>query len=270
MRLEPRVDCGEFADPAPDSAQAGQNGIVILVQRAVTLRAEALDPFGIREHLALSGELDVLARIPARHRLQVGAIELVELKGDQILTRVSIPGGISDSSQRFLDLTHRFVGRGGGNKKAIKRAEGVERAEMSGGIEQRLVLVLAVQLDEPRRQILQGACRCHYSVDERPAPALSGNLAAHQKFVAAVLENRFDRRRILAGAYKVARRPAAKEESDGLDQDRFAGPGFPGEHVEARVELDLDRIDDREMFDAKKPQHAKKSRKHGEARELQS
>ena len=62
--------------------------------------------------------------------------------------------------------------------------------------------------------------------------------------------------RVLAGADEVARRAAAEQQADGLDQDRLAGAGLAGQDVEAGVELDLDRVDDREVRDAEEAEHA--------------
>src|SRR2546430_8797698 len=38
---------------------------------------------------------------------------------------------------------------------------------------------------------------------------------------------------------QVARRPAAQQQADRLDEDRFAGAGFAREDVQPRLELDL-------------------------------
>ena len=101
------------------------------------------------------------------------------------------------------------------------------------------------------------------AVDERAAAALRGDLAADEQLFAAALEDRFDGRGVLAGADEVARGAAAEQQADGLDEDRLAGAGFAGQDVQAGVELDLDRVDDREVLDAKEAEHRKE-------RELQS
>ena len=77
------------------------------------------------------------------------------------------------------------------------------------------------------------------------------------------LEDGFDGGRVLAGADEVARRAAAEEQADRLDEDRLARAGFAGQDVEARLELDLDGVDDREVRDAEEAEHLKR-------RELQS
>ena len=63
---------------------------------------------------------------------------------------------------------------------------------------------------------------------------------------------------VLAGADEVAGRAAAEQQPDRLDEDRLAGPGFARQDVEAGLELDLDRVDDGEAFDAEEAKHGGK------------
>ena len=129
---------------------------------------------------------------------------------------------------------------------------------MRGGIEQRVVLVLPVKFDEASREVLERAGGRQLAVDVRAAPSLRGDLAANQQLFAARLEDGFDRGDVFAGTHEVARGPAAEQEPDGLDEDGLAGPGLPGQDVEARLEFHLDRVDHGEAFDAEKAQHGGK------------
>ena len=81
---------------------------------------------------------------------------------------------------------------------------------MRGRIEQRLVLVLAVEFDEPVGEILQCASGGEVAVDERTAAALSGNLAAYEPLFSANFEDGLDCRCFFACADKVARRASAQ------------------------------------------------------------
>ena len=49
-----------------------------------------------------------------------------------------------------------------------------------------------------------------------------------------------------------------KGSADGFNEYRFAGAGFAGQNVQARLELNFYRVDDREAFDAEKAQHGGK------------
>ncbi len=115
-------------------------------------------------------------------------------------------------------------------------------------IEQRLMLVLAVQLDQARGQILERAGGRERAVDERAAAALRGDLAPDEQFVAVRLSKIASTvGDLFAGPDEVAGGAAAEQQADGLDEDRLAGAGLAGQDVEARLELDLDRVDDREV-----------------------
>ena len=122
------------------------------------------------------------------------------------------------------------------------------------------MLVLPVELDQSARQILQRAGGGERAVDERAAAALRGDFAPDDQLLAAAFEDRFDGRAVLAGPDQVAGRSAAEEQADGFDEDRLAGAGFAGEHVEPRLELDLGGVNDREMADAQEAEHVKSER----------
>ena len=74
---------------------------------------------------------------------------------------------------------------------------------MCRGIEQRLMLVLTVELDELRGQISQRACGGQFAVDEGAAAALSGDFTPNQPFPAAAFEDRFNSCLLLAGSNQV-------------------------------------------------------------------
>ena len=131
---------------------------------------------------------------------------------------------------------------------------------MGGRIEQRLVLVLAVQLDQPVRQVLERAGGGQRAVDERAAAPLRRDLAANEQFLAAAFETGLDRRRVLAGAHEIARRASAEQQADGFDEDRLPCPGFASQDVQAGVELDFDGVDHREMPNAQEAKHVKRTR----------
>ena len=102
------------------------------------------------------------------------------------------------------------------------------------------------------------ARRRQRSVDERAAAAVGGNLAPDQDLFVPTLENRLDAGGVLAGPDEVAGRAAAEQQVDCSDENRLAGAGFAGQDVQAGVEFDLDRIDDRQMGDAKETKHRKR------------
>src|SRR5437867_10268459 len=117
------------------------------------------------------------------------------------------------------------------------------------------MFALSVKLDEVRGQVSQRTSCRKVAIDEGPTAPLRGNFAPDNDFTdfrdfGAAFENRLDARGWLAGPDEVARRAAAKQQPDGLYQNRLAGAGFAGQDVQAGIEFDLDRIDDREVGNA--------------------
>ena len=132
----------------------------------------------------------------------------------------------------------------------------VEHDDMFGRVEERLVLVLTVQIDQRRAELAQRGRRRERVVDERAAAALRGDLAPHDDFAAVgPLEDRLDGRDLLAGPDEVGARPPADQQVDRLNDDGFAGAGFAGEDVQAGFELDLEAVDDRQMTHGEKTKH---------------
>ena len=48
----------------------------------------------------------------------------------------------------------------------------------------------------------------------------------------------------------------AERQAERVEQDRFAGAGLAGEHAEARLELELEPLDEHDIVDGELPQHA--------------
>src|SRR5580765_7943206 len=109
-------------------------------------------------------------------------------------------------------------------------------------VQKGLMLVLAVEFDQPVGQVLERAGCRECPVDERAAASLRGDLAPDQQLFPAILEDGFNRRGVLARAYEVARRAPSEEQANGLDEDRLAGPRFARQYVQPRVEFHLDRV----------------------------
>ena len=110
----------------------------------------------------------------------------------------------------------------------VEIAEHVDDSEMRGRIEQRVMFVLAVELDEARREIAQRGRRRERAVDERAAATLRRDFAAHEHVLAAALEDGLDRGRVLPRPHEVAGRAAAQEQADRVDEHGLARAGLAG------------------------------------------
>jgi hypothetical protein len=60
---------------------------------------------------------------------------------------------------------------------------------------------------------------------------------------------------LLARADEIAGGPFADKQTDGADEDRFAGAGLARQDVQARTELHLKRVDDSQVADAEESDH---------------
>ena len=102
-------------------------------------------------------------------------------------------------------------------------------------IGEHLMFVLAVELDQPLGQLAERGRCCQRAIDERAASALRGDLATYDDLATLALELRFDFCHLGTGSHQIARGASTKQEPDRLDEDRLAGPGLAGQHVEAGV-----------------------------------
>jgi hypothetical protein len=126
------------------------------------------------------------------------------LKGNKVLPRLPITRCRAQPRQFILRRAHHRERGRSGRGQLVQAAKRVEDAEMRRRIEQRLVLMLTMQLDQPRRQIFQRAGGRQRPVVERAAAPQRGDLAAHQQFFPAAFEDGLDRRRLLAGADEIS------------------------------------------------------------------
>src|SRR5215468_10728015 len=109
-------------------------------------------------------------------------------------------------------------------------------------------------------------------VDKDPTSPLGDQLSPDNRFALArvharlgeqLLERRiaiyfkdaFDESAILPCPYEVCGRTIAQQQAQGVYEDRFARPGFPAQDIEALLELNLQPINYRKIYDIQKSQH---------------
>jgi biopolymer transport protein TolQ len=123
------------------------------------------------------------------------------------------------------------------------------------GIEQRLMLVLAVQLHEPSGQVLERRRGGQCPADEGSTPPLGRDLPADDDLLSVVFENRLDGGHVLAGTDQILRGSPAEEKPDGFHEDGLAGAGFAGENVERLFKFNRHRLDDRKVSNSQITNH---------------
>jgi len=142
----------------------------------------------------------------------------------------------------------------------------VEQARVGFRSEQHLRIVLARDLDAPGKQFREYRGRDQLPRHPRATASAALDTALDDEFVfvgdeaerlqprlefwqVAGAKDRLDQRLVTAFADHQRRRAQSRQQRQGAEYDRLAGPGLAGEHVQARAELDLLALDDREILD---------------------
>jgi len=148
---------------------------------------------------------------------------------------------------------------------------------MALGAKQRMLLVLSIDLDQRRAYLAEALHRGEFAVDrDSRASAALGDHPAHEQLAAAAvafargqfrhcglafeLEQSLDDCFFLAGADHVGRCARAEQQPERVQDDRFAGAGFAGQHVEAGAELEIGFLDDCEVAYVQFEQHPGRAR----------
>src|SRR5262249_23059304 len=204
VRGKLRIDARQLSDPLPDAAQPGEHGLFAFVEGRVAFLAQPLNPICADEDLTQGGELVVFGRAWR------DTPDFSELKRDQIeacslLARVH---------PRALELVAKRPNRRPGvsnpRPEVCEVREVIEQWQMRERVEERLMLVLSVQLDQPGRQIAKRGRGGEGPVDEGSTPALGCDFPADHHFTAlGGLEDGLDDRLGFTGADEILRRARA-------------------------------------------------------------
>ncbi len=263
------------------------------VELAVRLAGGDLDPAqGIRQRALgpLVAELgDGLAHVVgdgfgALHLppLRIEHVLLALLGGEalQLLDRMAHELGVAlgggdlraGGLQPGRRLAPRLVERAHPAMLALQSGIGVEQPAMARRVDERAIVELAVDLDEPRAQFAQGRHADGLVVDEGAAAPLAGDDAADDErgildlvpllaqpgpggVILVQLE--FRRRRALVGprAHQIGIRPRAQGRAERVEQDGFPRPRLAGHGPEACVEIEIERVDQDDVANRQTPEH---------------
>ena len=192
-RLEARVEGGELGETFPHRRQAGHRRVVVVVERAVGLAGEPGQLLGVGDHGLLRFERLVLPRLRG-HLVDLVTLELqhVEALGPRAARRF-------EARQRVARVDQSRVRGGQGDALAVEASVAIEERQLHRRVEQRLVLVLAVEIDQRADRLPQRRGRDELPVEEGAAPALGGDLASDDQLVAGRrVEHCLDYRRFFA------------------------------------------------------------------------
>ena len=198
MHREPGVELGQILDPLPHAIEHAQRRPVTVVQVGVALGRQSMQPVGVGQDLLLGGKVVVLS--VGRVRI----FDLAQLKRDHLGSFLPARRLLPDSVQIGSCLPPR---RKPGAHITAQRTEirvPVQQIQMTGGIEQRLVLVLTVQVEQLGAKRPKPAGRDQAVVDERPAATLRRHFPAEDPLAAVGrLGRRLDDSLVRAGAHDI-------------------------------------------------------------------
>ncbi len=172
---------------------------------------------------------------------------------------------IPQAVQRRVRLRHRRA-------LGLRVGECVEDVALGVGVEQRLGLVLAVEIHQQRAELAEHRGGGRAAVHPRPRAALGRDLAPHdQPSVLEIEAEGFDPlagdlvdplERALddglrgAGTHAAAGGALAEQQRERIHQHGLPRPGLAGEDVEAGAEMEGDVGDGGEVADAELGDHA--------------
>jgi hypothetical protein len=94
-----------------------------------------------------------------------------------------------------------------------------------------------------------------FFVDERGQPVAAEHLCDPLARTRIGIELGIEHGGIVAVAHDLALRPRTTDQRQRTDDDRLAGTGFTGQHVEPTAELELDILEQREAADVQVGEH---------------
>jgi hypothetical protein len=172
-RVQRVVDCGELVDLAPRLHYGGVSAGRVAVREGDQGRAHtAQQPVGVGEPLALGSQSRGLAGCQ-RQRFELGDLEPQELDFGLLLHACAAP--LLELRCEGLQRAELLGDRRGERSEA---AVGIEQRTLAAGLEQRLMSVLAVDVDEQATEALEVLQVDRLAVDEGPRSTVFAEHAA--------------------------------------------------------------------------------------------
>ena len=139
---------------------------------------------------------------------------------------------------------------------------------MAGRVQQLLSVVLAVDVQQLTPQLPQLGHGHQPPVHPADIPAVPLDLPLEEQLLPRrdpvflqpaqpghAGEHRVDQGRLRPGADQLPAGPLPQHRTDGVNDDGLARSGLTGQSVEARIELDIGPLDDRDILNVKQRKH---------------
>jgi hypothetical protein len=264
--LEGRIDADDLLEAAPDFREACGHGVLAGVEFRVETVRQAGQLAGVGEPPCLHLQVRFLARP------RTGALDLIDLEPKEIRPlfrrpdlrlKFSQPGaGATDAGMPFAHL--------GGEIRGAR--PGIQQRALLARVQERLVLVLAVQVHQVRTELTQERHCRRRAIHPDAAAATGRNFTPQDEMSvlrvdAVVGQNRLDSRQALhieyalhlrpgrARSHRVGRRPLAEKQRERAHDDGLPRPRLAGEDMESLAQLEGQPIDDGVIADAKFGKH---------------
>ncbi len=265
-RREPRVERDEACDLRLRASEPAQQRELVVAIEPLGQRGATLQQLpGVGEAaVAFLERLEVLGR----ERMRVQFLELVREPFDA-LGMVRAAAELGDARGRVAPCA--CAARDIRELVAVG-AECIEQGQLLAAVEQGLVLVLAVDLEQPGSQGAQLADRDRTAVNPCARAALAADHPAQlagavfvevlggQPFAQVGARREVERRREFGAFAAVAHHrrvgAPAREQHQRVDEQRLAGAGFARHDGHAGAERHLGFADDREILDVETFEHA--------------
>ena len=208
---------------------------------------------GVGQEVGLVGEPGLLVDVGER-----GVVELADLEPQQIELAGPLPGITAELGQLALDPAQRVARLA--QRREIDAGEAVERVALHGRGEQRLMIVLAVEVHEGGTDLGQLGDGGETPVDVGPAAALGRNDASDHHLAVPGDEASLDHRLLRSGSDDRGVGAAAHQELDGRHQQGLARPRLTRERGHPAVEHEGELVDDAELENPQLDQHQRSER----------
>ena len=232
---------------------------------------------GAEQLLGIAQGLVLLLQLFQLVVAQGQVLQLFQLVAEQLMTSALFVAAGRQALQFLARLAPALRGQLHLARQFLAAGILVEQAAVGVGFEQRLVLVLAVDVDQQFAEGLEIAQRAGGAVDIAARAPFAGDDPA-QNARAVVVQVAFgqpgagfgdvlqveageDVRLVRAGADHAAVGAVAQGQAEGVEHDRLAGAGLAGDHRHAALQFEVQMFDDGVVVNGQVHQHGERSQK---------
>ena len=265
-RCERRIDRRRRIEVRGDAGELIAHGVVALVETIGGPLRRLRELLGMTKARALVLELGLFADAG------IELFDLAELEREEVFTLRAIALGFTHALDLFHDRAERRDLLAERVAHRLETAVRVEVLEVRAGIGEAHALVLRGDVAKVGREVRELRCRRGLAVQECARATLRLHDAAHHQLAVGRdargfelrrdarawldLEDRRDLGFARPASHDLRTRAPAEHERERVDDHRFARARLTGEDVEARAELEDLMLEEDDVVDRQRQQHA--------------